>query len=178
MPRAEDLLFRCADALLYPCLAALGVLAATTVYALGRFAREALARRRAPATPEGRYPDLAALVARGGVDALDLEAHLAGVEERLRRRVERLALAAKIGPMCGLMGTLIPLGPALLALGEGSLGGLGRGIAVAFSTTVIGLAVAGPCHAMATVRRRWYEGDLAEMDVFARRALEPRGSAA
>ena len=49
---------------------------------------------------------------------------------------------AKLGPILGLMGTLIPMGPALVGLSTGDIASMAYNMQVAFATTVIGL-VAG-----------------------------------
>ncbi|MEM9313606.1 MAG: MotA/TolQ/ExbB proton channel family protein, partial [Pseudomonadota bacterium] len=76
----------------------------------------------------------------GGLDRLrDLGA--ARVEALARRRIARADLAARIGPSLGLMGTLIPLGPGIAALGQGDFRTLAIAITTAFDTTVLGLAI-------------------------------------
>ncbi|MDZ7663652.1 MAG: MotA/TolQ/ExbB proton channel family protein [Thiohalophilus sp.] len=74
-----------------------------------------------------------------------------------RRRIERADLLARIGPMLGLMGTLIPLGPGLAALGQGDLQTLARAVTVAFDTTVLGLLVGIAGFILGRLRRRWYD---------------------
>ncbi|MBU2979820.1 MotA/TolQ/ExbB proton channel family protein [Alteromonas sp. C1M14] len=71
-------------------------------------------------------------------------------------RLERVDLLAKAGPILGLMGTLIPLGPGLIALGQGQLDVLSTALSVAFDTTVLGLLIGLGGFVMAKVRRRWY----------------------
>lgn len=73
-------------------------------------------------------------------------------------RPERLA---RISPALGLMGTLIPLGPALVGLSQGDLETLSGGLVVAFSTTVVGLATAILAGFVAAARKRWARRDLA-----------------
>ena len=46
---------------------------------------------------------------------------------------------SKMGPMLGLMGTLIPMGPALVGLSSGDIASMAYNMQVAFATTVIGL---------------------------------------
>ena len=46
---------------------------------------------------------------------------------------------AKMGPMLGLMGTLIPMGPALVGLSTGDIASMAYNMQVAFATTVVGL---------------------------------------
>ena len=45
----------------------------------------------------------------------------------------------KLGPILGLMGTLIPMGPALVGLSTGDIASMAYNMQVAFATTVIGL---------------------------------------
>lgn len=59
--------------------------------------------------------------------------------------------------MLGLMGTLIPLGPGLAALGEGELTILTTAMTVAFDTTVIGLLAGIIGFVLGRMRRRWYD---------------------
>ena len=55
------------------------------------------------------------------------------------------------------MGTLIPLGPGLTALGNGNIDILATALTVAFDTTVVGLLIGLVAYSMGRVRRRWYE---------------------
>lgn len=76
---------------------------------------------------------------------------------RYRKALSLTESATKIAPMLGLMGTLIPLGPGIVALSSGDLETLSSSLLVAFDTTVAGLAVAIVCFLVSKVRRRWYE---------------------
>lgn len=83
--------------------------------------------------------------------------NLAFVEHLARRRIDHCDFLARIAPMLGLMGTLIPLGPGLAALGEGDLTTLSTAVSVAFDTTVLGLLVGIAGFVMGRLRRRWYD---------------------
>lgn len=78
-------------------------------------------------------------------------------EERYFARItDRTDLVARLAPMFGLMGTLIPLGPGLIALGRGDTKALANSLLIAFDTTVAGLAAAGVAYAISRLRKRWY----------------------
>jgi biopolymer transport protein ExbB/TolQ len=66
--------------------------------------------------------------------------------------------------MFGLMGTLIPLGPALMGLTSGDIQQLATNMVVAFSTTVLGLLTGGIAYAIVVVKKRWYTQDLSDME--------------
>ncbi len=62
------------------------------------------------------------------------------------------------------MGTLIPLGPALIGLSQGDLETLAQNLMIAFATTVVGLFSAGIAYVLTQVRRRWYWEDMSDID--------------
>ncbi len=80
------------------------------------------------------------------------------------KRIERSDFLARIAPMLGLMGTLIPLGPGLSALGNGELSILTTAMSVAFDTTVLGLFVGIIGFVLGRLRRRWYDEVLTNME--------------
>ena len=82
---------------------------------------------------------------------------LADIERRARKRIDRTDFYARLGPIFGLMGTLIPLGPGLAALGDGDVKILSTAMQVAFDTTVLGLLVGLVGFVLGRLRRRWYE---------------------
>lgn len=80
------------------------------------------------------------------------------------RRIDRADLIARVGPMLGLMGTLIPLGPGLSALGRGELDLLAQAVTVAFNTTVLGLLAGIVGFLLGRLRRRWYDAAMAQIE--------------
>jgi len=89
---------------------------------------------------------------------------LQDAELRMAKAVEPLRIGIKFGPILGLMGTLIPMGPALINLSKGQLDQMAQNLIVAFATTVIGLVVGGICYGAYVVRLRWYRQDLSDME--------------
>ena len=84
----------------------------------------------------------------------------------------RTDIASKVAPMLGLMGTLIPLGPGIVALGQGDIATLSASLLVAFDTTVAGLATAAVAFVISWVRRRWYTDYLTNMEALFNTILE------
>lgn len=74
--------------------------------------------------------------------------------------LERTRTMVRIGPMLGLMGTLIPMGPALLALTQGDIDALASNLIFAFGTTVLGLLVGAIAYVITTLRQHWYDRDI------------------
>ena len=84
----------------------------------------------------------------------------------------RTDLVARLGPMFGLMATLIPLGPGLIALGQGDVKTLADSLLTAFDATVSGLAAAGVAYAISRLRKRWYEDYLSSLETLMESLLE------
>lgn len=93
------------------------------------------------------------------------ELHYAGI-------TNRTDLVARLGPMLGLMATLIPLGPGLIALGQGDTKTLADSLLTAFDATVTGLAAAGIAFAISRLRKRWYEDYLCSLEALMESLLE------
>lgn len=73
----------------------------------------------------------------------------------------------KMGPMLGLMGTLIPMGPALVGLSTGDIASMAYNMQVAFATTVVGLFSATIGFITQQVKRRWYLQDMSHLEYVA-----------
>lgn len=93
-------------------------------------------------------------------------------EAMAAKSLEKTDIVTRLGPTLGLMGTLIPMGPGLAALGSGDINTLANAIIIAFDTTVVGLAAGGIAYVISKVRRRWYEDYLSNLDALCEAALE------
>ena len=92
---------------------------------------------------------------------------LADFDFRSLRRLERTRILVRAGPALGLMGTLIPLSPALAGLAAGDVQELSENLRVAFSVTVLGLLIGAIAFAVALVRDRLYAQDLSDLEYVA-----------
>jgi biopolymer transport protein ExbB/TolQ len=88
-------------------------------------------------------------------------------EDRTAKSLEKTDIITRIGPTLGLMGTLIPMGPGLAALGTGDVNTLSQAIIVAFDTTVVGIGAGAIAYFVSKVRSRWYEEYLSNLDALA-----------
>ncbi len=73
----------------------------------------------------------------------------------------------KLGPMLGLMGTLIPMGPALVGLSTGDISSMAYNMQVAFATTVVGLFASAVGFLTQQTKNRWYMQDMTNMEFVA-----------
>ena len=70
----------------------------------------------------------------------------------------------KLGPILGLMGTLIPMGPALAGLSTGDIASMAYNMQVAFATTVIELVAGAIGFLTQQVKQRWYLQDMTNLE--------------
>ena len=96
--------------------------------------------------------------------SINIEKLLQKLEIMVSKRLERTKVTVRLGPMFGLMGTLIPMGPALIALTKGDINTLASNLIIAFGTTVVGLLVGGVSYLIFTVRTRWYKQDMNDIN--------------
>ena len=86
--------------------------------------------------------------------------------------IKKSDLVIKLGPTFGLLGTLIPLGPGIMALASGDTTTLSNSMLAAFDTTVIGLISAAICTVISLIRRRWYSKDKIMLTLIMEAVLE------
>ncbi len=88
------------------------------------------------------------------------------------RKLERSRMLVRFGPALGLMGTLIPLSPALEGLADGDVAQLSENLRAAFSVTVLGLLIGAVAFSISLVRDRLYAQDLSDLE-YVVAALDP-----
>jgi len=135
---------------------------------LGEIKRSSLFRRQKSALNE--------LVGYSYLPAASLQALarrlLTSEELHYTKITNRTDLVVRLGPMLGLMGTLIPLGPGMIALGQGDTKLLADSLLIAFDTTVTGLVAAGIAFVISRLRKRWYEDYLSALEALMESLLE------
>jgi biopolymer transport protein ExbB/TolQ len=81
-------------------------------------------------------------------------------------RLDRSRMFVRIGPMLGLCGTIIPLGPALRSLLGGDMAGMVSHLVVGVGAVVCGLVMSGVCYYITLIRERWVRAELKDMEDF------------
>lgn len=172
--------------LLYPVLFMLAALTLITIAFAGTFFAEWLERLRLRSCAPQDLPyviqtgDVSSVVShrvnqyietlqqvigqKDGTEAA-IENLLQATTLNLWKSVDRLGILVRVGPALGLMGTLIPMGTGLAALGQGDMTRLSADLVIAFTTTVVGLAIGTAAFFFYAVRRRWIEEDIKNMEL-------------
>lgn len=200
-----DTLRALASSLQAPVIALLILLVIAVVVIFGMFVAELFTERRRFTASLAKivdelemYDDPARVIRTSGLLArqksalLELLAHpeiddtareslainlVSGEQAHFDNRVRVTDLMAKVSPMLGLMGTLIPLGPGLIAIGEGDTEVLAQSLLIAFDTTILGLVVAAVALLISTVRKAWYEKYMSAFESAAECVLEQANKA-
>ena len=150
----ETLMFGISQLFLVPVLLAIAFLFLYAFYAFGAFVWQWRQRQRQVATAFElldacrRLPDLS-------LEELEAEAVT---------RLEFVRIVTRVTPMLGLMATMIPMGPALMALGDGQLMDVSRSLMVAFSAVILALIASALTYWIANVRKRWYAVELLQIN--------------
>lgn len=93
-------------------------------------------------------------------------------EEKIDKSLQKTDIITKVGPTLGLMGTLIPMGPGLAALGAGDINTLAESLTVAFNTTIVGIGSGALCYVIGKVRSGWYDRYLSDLDALSDAVLD------
>lgn len=170
----KSLLAELAGVLFLPVTGLLLLLVAWMLIQTGLTLRGALLRLGGRRPGYGRYAAcLAALPADKDYD-LGLEELVQAAEADAVRTLNRVRFAVKVGPSLGLMGTLIPMSAALTGLAQGDLPSLAGNMVIAFSATVIGIAVGVVAYGLSLIQDAWIRKDLDALRLFAERLLRAR----
>ncbi|HHT9110649.1 MAG TPA: MotA/TolQ/ExbB proton channel family protein [Candidatus Brocadiaceae bacterium] len=190
----QNILSVLSSAMLYPVMILLVVLFIGTVITTGGFVSEYLERKRHSKNPSEFIESFSAknilqsasqeihkmplymqkyfgeLVeelknSKNGSD-VRIEYLLQTKEQEMTRSLDKLRLMVRVGPTLGLMGTIIPMGPALSALSQGDLEKLSGNIIIAFTTTVVGLAIGITAYFLSMIKNRWIHEDIKNLEYF------------
>lgn len=187
MSYISDILFWISNGLLVPVVILLIVLFVRALLLIGSFFGQYMAIRKNGAeiseilkSAEGPTPEALETikgkslvaeymkrVARAGDNKPLANRLLADFEIAADKDLAISKTLTKMGPMLGLMGTLIPMGPALVGLATGDIASMAYNMQVAFATTVIGLFSSAIGFITGQVKQRWYLQDMTNLEYVA-----------
>jgi biopolymer transport protein ExbB/TolQ len=93
---------------------------------------------------------------------------LSNLENEADKDLSLSKLLAKMGPVLGLIGTLIAMSPALVGLSTGDISGMAYNMQVVFATTVVGLVVSAIGLVTLQFKQRWYAKDIYNLEYVSR----------
>lgn len=86
------------------------------------------------------------------------------METEAAKDVNLSRLLTKLGPVLGLIGTLISMSPALVGLSTGDISGMAYNMQVVFSATVVGLVISIVGLFTQQLKSRWYQQDISRLE--------------
>ncbi|WP_303822300.1 MotA/TolQ/ExbB proton channel family protein [Apibacter mensalis] len=93
---------------------------------------------------------------------------ISNFENEVDKDLSLSKMLAKLGPVLGLIGTLIAMSPALVGLSSGDISGMAYNMQVVFATTVVGLVVSAIGLVTLQVKQRWYAKEVNNLDYVAK----------
>lgn len=103
----------------------------------------------------------------------DVDYQLSQFEVETDRDLSTSKLLAKVGPVLGLIGTLISMSPALMGLSTGNIEGMAYNMQIVFATTVVGLVISLIGLVTLQYKQRWYAEELNTLELISARLLTP-----
>ncbi|WP_432785209.1 hypothetical protein AAEX37_02104 [Oligella sp. MSHR50489EDL] len=146
----ESLLYSVSRIFLVPVMLLIVAALLYSLFALGAFAMEAWQRKR------GQFRSF---ILREGANSNSDDLELSII-----KALDWLRIISRTAPMLGLIATMIPMGPALLALGQHDATAVGRNMVVAFSSVILALLAASISFFIFSFRRRWLLEDLRRVE--------------
>lgn len=154
----EATLYTVSGLFLLPVLLLIGVALIYALISLGIFLQEVWQRARKT------YQSRLAVFAKADTQGQACK-HSDDLELWIMKRLECLRIVSRATPMLGLVATMIPMGPALLALTTNDAASVGRNMVVAFSSVILALIAASISYFVLTVRRRWLLQELRQIEL-------------
>ncbi len=178
----KGLLGGIADVLFLPVTGILLALVAWMLAQAGVFLRSAWGRLRGRRPACERYIAEIDRTVTAAAQPTMLDIHLEEViqsaEHASARALGRVRFAVRVGPSLGLMGTLIPMAAALNGLARGDLPALAGNMAIAFSSTVVGIAIGVVAYGLVLVQEAWAQADIDAIRLHAERVMREGEGAA
>lgn len=195
MDAITQVLFWISNSLLIPNIIALIVLFVYSLLLIGNFYNSFMSKRRVDALLNGErdivladlrtkraqlHADSPSLFVRYLVRILDyerpteeyLQYQLSQYESDAEKEVNVPRILIKVGPVLGLIGTLISMSPALVGLSSGDIESMAYNMQIVFATTVVGLVICLVGLVTQQYKQRWFALDLARLEYISAQLLD------
>ena len=195
MDQISKLLFLIANSLLIPDILFLILLFLRSLMLVGSFYHAFMQRRhttrligdvrsltpetlaelqaRLPKTRRSAFVEhLDDLLQRQGLTEDYVNYQLSSYEHVAEKDLTLSKLLTKIGPVLGLVGTLIAMSPALVGLSSGDIAAMAYNMQVVFATTVVGLVISLVGLITLQYKQRWYTRDVSILEYVSSLLLE------
>jgi biopolymer transport protein ExbB/TolQ len=144
----EGFLYETSRLFLTPVLLLLCAMFVYALFTVGMLAYDLLASRTAAHAPLQRWKER------------NPQANDAALELHVLKLLEPLRITSRVAPMLGLVATMIPMGPALVAVAAGNAQGMAQNLVVAFAAVIVALLAASMTYVVLSIRRRWLLAEL------------------
>src|SRR5690606_6192552 len=114
--------------------------------------------------PASSFKDALARIVGNAPSEVIREKVLTDYELLTQKELDLARTLSKVGPILGLIGTLIPIQPALVGLSNGDLTSIAKNMQEGFASTIIGLIIGGVGFIILQIKQRWYNEDLADLE--------------
>ncbi|MDR2459290.1 MAG: MotA/TolQ/ExbB proton channel family protein [Deltaproteobacteria bacterium] len=187
----QSILYLISSSLLYPAMIVLLVAFMGLIVAFGSFLAEWAERARLKTPPSADWPailkgrrrlnhfmgqaldKLQEILERKDTDKdtssgalwAEVEYLWRSTSRMYKKKLDFLRVLVRMGPSTGLIATLIPMSTGLAALSQGDMTRLSADLVVAFTATIVGLAVGVTAFVLYSVRSRWLESDLEVLEL-------------
>jgi biopolymer transport protein ExbB/TolQ len=188
----QSILYLISSSLLYPAMVVLLAAFVGLVISFGAFLAKWAERARLVKPAESSWPlilkgrkhldhylgatlaDLETILISPGASWYEVERLFQQTSDQYRKKLDFLRILVRLGPSTGLIATLIPMSTGLASLSQGDMSRLSSDLVVAFTATVVGLAVGVSAYVLHAVRTSWLEGDLETLELVVMARAEDR----
>lgn len=164
----HELFYQVSQLLLLPVLWSIYAAFIYSLFETGRFVAHGIFRHKGKGKFHQVSSNLRSVETEGSILGYPIISHysnqdqmnLNDVEVFALGKMEVIKLITRVAPMLGLIATLVPMGPALMAMTENNVVAMSEHLRTAFTAVILALAAAALTFCIASIKRRWYAEEI------------------
>ncbi len=164
----NELFYQVSQMLLSPVLWLIYTAFIYSLFEAGRFFAHSMFRRRGRKKFSRICAAIHTVEEKGNILGYPIISHysnqesmnLNDVEVFALNKVEMVKLITRVAPLLGLIATLVPMGPALMAMTENNIVAMSEHLRTAFTAVILALAAAALTFCIASTKRRWFAEEI------------------